>query len=138
MTFDEVYLKIYQIKEIDHMVANSHMKISISLQQFNMTIVKSYCPFWLKIFHQTVCTYNSSYMSDRNSSKLSMLDYYHKNICIQCFIKSLYTQLFLNFKREFLKTLYLITIWRFAYCFGSLIRAFLKELFPFLSRNISS
>jgi hypothetical protein len=56
---------------------------------------------------------------NRNSSKLSMLDYYHKNICIQCFIKSLYTQLFLNFKREFLKTLYLITIWRFAYCFGS-------------------
>jgi hypothetical protein len=36
LTFDEVYLKIYQIKEIDHMVANSHMKISISLQQFNM------------------------------------------------------------------------------------------------------
>ena len=43
---------------------------------------RNYCPFWQRLFHYEVLMWHSSYVSNLNSLKLSMLSYNYKYIRI--------------------------------------------------------
>ena len=61
-----------------NVLPNSKLHIFIAI--WSKYFWRSYCPFWLRIFHQKVCAVNSSYILNGNSSKLCMFAYHHMNI----------------------------------------------------------